>query len=284
MLRDQRRVDREDLGEGLAEAVDAFAGVGDVVGHVAEVALQFLVRAVLGEAGHQSVQHADEGAGGALELDHFTGEFVDSAGDLGVAAEDLGLDLVDVDLDARHHGLVTVDHRVQYRVEHRLRAEFEQLRGLLHAPAYRRQIGGRAMAHGDHEVGADEHMQLAEVDLLGRVEIARRAQDHEQGVAVALQLGPLVRLHRVFHREWVQVELGGQGEELGLSGAGEADPRHAGRLLAQLAEGLGEGGGGRDPDAVLVQGRLHDARHLCGIQPLAAPEVPGPVAPVAAAE
>lgn len=139
----------------------------DVVGHVAQIALEFLVRAVLGEARHQAVQHADERAGGALELDHLAGEFVDAARDLGVAAEDLGLDLVDVDLDARHDRLVAVDDRVQNRVEHRLRTEPEQLGRLLQTAAHPRQIGGRAMPDGDHEVGADEDVELAEVDLLG---------------------------------------------------------------------------------------------------------------------
>ncbi len=265
MLCHQRRVHREDLGEGLAEAVDAFAGVGDVVGDVAEIALQFLVRVVLGEAGHEAVQHADQGAGGALELDHFAGEFVDAAGDLRVAAEDLGLDLVDVVLDARDHRCVAVDHRVENRVEDRLRAELEQVRRLLHASPHRRQIGGRAMADRDHEVRADEDVEFAEVDLLGRVQVTGRAQDDEERVAVAFQLGALVCLHRVLDRERVQVELGGQREKFGLGRAGQPDPCHAGRLFAQLTVGVGEAGGGGDADAVLVQRRLHDARHLGGL-------------------
>lgn len=69
-----------------------------------------------------------------------------------------------------------------------------------------------------------------------------------------------MRLHRVLDRERMQVELGRQRQEFVLRGAGEADPRHAGRPLAQLAEGLGEAGGGGDADTVPVQGRLDDAR------------------------
>lgn len=156
-------------------------------------------------------------------------------------------------------GDVAVDHGVEDRVEDGLGTEFQQLRGVLHAAAHRRQVRRRTMPDGDHEVGAHEDVQFAEVDLLGRVQIAGRAQDDEECVAVALQLRSLVCLHRVLDGERMQVELGGQGEEFGLRGAGEADPCHAGGLVAQLSEGVGEGGGGRDPYAVAVQGRLYDA-------------------------
>lgn len=120
----------------------------------------------LAKTRHQAVQHADQRAGGALELDHFAGEFVDAAGHLGVAAEDLGLDLVDVVLDAGDDRDVAVDHGVEDRVEDGLGTEFQQLRGVLHAAAHRRQVRRRAVPDGDHEVGAHEDVQFAEIDLL----------------------------------------------------------------------------------------------------------------------
>lgn len=66
------------------------------------------------------------------------------------------------------------------------------------------------MPHADHEVRADEHVQLAELDLLDLVAVPRRVQHHEQGVAVALQLRALVSHDRVLDGQLVQVELPGQ--------------------------------------------------------------------------
>ncbi len=74
------------------------------------------------------------------------------------------------------------------------------------------------MPDGDAEVRPNEQVQLAELDLLDVVEIASRAQDDEQGVAVALELGPLVRLHGVLDRELVQVELRRERHQLARSG------------------------------------------------------------------
>lgn len=86
-------------------------------------------------------------------------------------------------------------------------------------------------------------MELAELDLLLGVEVAGGAQDDEEGVAVALQLGALVGLKGVLDGEFVEVELRCQGVEFGLGGAVQADPRHAVGLFAQLPEGLGQRGG-----------------------------------------
>ena len=74
------------------------------------------------------------------------------------------------------------------------------------------------MAHGDHEVRADEDVELAEVDLLDVVHVGRRAQDHEERVAVALQLGSLVGNDRVLDRQLVQSELLGDRQELASLG------------------------------------------------------------------
>src|SRR3712207_9332490 len=82
---------------------DLLGDRGDVVGDVAQVAAQVLVDAVLVEAGSDRVEDAGERLGGALELQHLLRELVDAPRDAGVAAEDLGLDLVDVRGQPRDH-------------------------------------------------------------------------------------------------------------------------------------------------------------------------------------
>ena len=62
------------------------------------------------------------------------------------------------------------------------------------------------MAHGDDEVRPDEEVHLAELDLLGLVEVARRPQHDEERLPVALELGPLVG-DRVLDGELVEVEF-----------------------------------------------------------------------------
>lgn len=64
------------------------------------------------------------------------------------------------------------------------------------------------MADRDQEVRADEDVELGEIDLLLGVEVAGGAQDDEEGVAVALQLGALMGFEGVFDGEFVEVELG----------------------------------------------------------------------------
>ena len=88
------------------------------------------------------------------------------------------------------------------------------------------------MADGDHEVPADEDVDLAELDLLDVVEVAGRPQDDEQRVAVAFELRPLVGDDRVLDRQLVQVELPRHRGEL-LRRPVQADPSHRPRLVAQ---------------------------------------------------
>jgi hypothetical protein len=69
------------------------------------------------EPGGQALQNVQQGAGRPLEFDHLAGQLVDASGHLGVAAEDLRLDLVDVVLQPGDHGGVAVHHGVQDRVQ-----------------------------------------------------------------------------------------------------------------------------------------------------------------------
>jgi hypothetical protein len=57
---------------------------------------------------------------------------------------------------------------------------------------------------GDDEVGADEQVQLPELDLLGLVEVPRRAQVDEEDVAVAFELRALMSLQGVLDGQRVQ--------------------------------------------------------------------------------
>lgn len=115
------------------------------------------------------------------------------------------------------------------------------------------------MPHGDHEVAPDKDVQLAEVDLLRVVEIARGAQDDEEGAAVALQLGPLMGLQGVLDGERVEVELRGEREQFVPAGAVQADPGEGLGGGALLPEGLGERVMGADAASVAVEDGVDDA-------------------------
>ena len=66
------------------------------------------------------------------------------------------------------------------------------------------------MPHREHEVGAHEDVDLAELDLLGVIEVARRSKDDEKRVPVALELRPLVSDDRVLDGELVELERLGE--------------------------------------------------------------------------
>jgi hypothetical protein len=67
---------------------------------------------------------------------------------------------------------------------------------------------------GDRELRAEEEVQLAELDLLQFVDVAGGLEDDEEGVAVALELRPLVGLDRVLDRQLGEVVLLGQLAQL----------------------------------------------------------------------
>jgi hypothetical protein len=79
-------------------------------------------------------------------------------------------------------------------------------------------------------------VDLADLDDLDRVDVARRAQHHEQHVAVAFYLGPLVCADRVLDGEAVQREL--LRDRLDLLGrrAQEPDPAEAAAMVGALAQ------------------------------------------------
>ena len=87
----------------------------------------------------------------------------------------------------------------------------------------RRQVA-LAVADGDDEAGVDEEHQLADLDHLVGVDVASGLDDDEEGVAVELDLGPLVGFDRVLDRQLVQVELAGDRLELLGRGLQDAEP------------------------------------------------------------
>jgi hypothetical protein len=128
-------------------------------------------------------------------------------------------------MQAGDHRRVPVHDAVQHRVQHGLRAVREQLRFALHPPPDGRQVRARAVPDGG-ETGPDEQMDLAELDRLGLVDVARGAQHYEECLAVPFELRPLVRRDGVVDGQAVQAELLGRGEQLDVRGLLQADPGH----------------------------------------------------------
>ncbi len=251
-------VDGQDVAQRLAEAVHPLGHDGRVVGGVAQVSAQLLIGPVLLEPRREAGEHGQQRTDGALELDDLLRQLVDAAAHLGVATEDLGLDLVDVLLQPGHHRRVAVHHAVHDGVQDRLRPQPQELGVALHPPAHGAQVRGQAVADGDDEIGTDEDMDLPEVHLLHVVEVGGRLEDDEQHVVVALELGPLVGDDGVLQRDLVQPELVGHVLELGVGRPEQTDPGHGARLslLGPLAEVRGrvrDRGRALDPLAVVVQ-------------------------------
>ena len=74
-----------------------------------------------------------------------------------------------------------------------------------------------------------EHVHLTELDGLGLIDVAPRAQHQQQHLAAALQLGSLMSLARVYYRDYrerMQVKLrSSDGAKLRRVGPVETDPR-----------------------------------------------------------
>jgi hypothetical protein len=81
--------------------------------------------------------------------------------------------------------------------------------------------------HGDHELRPEEQVQLAEFHDLHRVDVARRAENHESGVSIALELGALVGVNCVLDGKRVQGELFGDRGDLLGGRAEHPDPAEA---------------------------------------------------------
>lgn len=107
------------------------------------------------------------------------------------------------------------------------RPALQQVRACLQLRAHQMQVWSFGVADGDHELRSREDVDLAELDGLRLIDIARGPKHEEQALAVALQLGTLVRLHGVLDGERVQIKLARDLVELLRVRAIQADPRNA---------------------------------------------------------
>ena len=137
-------------------------------------------------------------------------------------------------------GCVVVDDLVEDRPDGRRGAHLEQVGVLLEALARGPQDARLAVAHGDHVAGADEEVDLAELDLLLVIVVARGPQDDEEAVAlVVLELGTLVADAGVLDRQLVEAESLRDPLELLLRGLVEPQPDELAAALAELRRLLG---------------------------------------------
>ena len=102
------------------------------------------------------------------------------------------------------------------------------------------EVARDPLAHRDHEALGHEHGDLAEVDLLAVVVVARRAQHDEQDplvVLVLLDLRAQVEALGVLHREVVQPEAPLDQLELLLARLDDPEPHEPAALLGHTDAG-----------------------------------------------
>ena len=132
----------------------------------------------------------------------------------------------------------------------------EQVRPSLHLDSDLVQ-GEVAVAHGDDESLPGKEEDLAEPNAVRLV--LGRLEDDEQGLAVDLELRPLVRLDGILDGELVEAELASDRFELLLGRLVEPDPGEAPLLAARLV-GLLEGDVAGVAVSVHVDGAVDDHR------------------------
>ena len=171
------------------------------------------------------------GADRAAQLDDLPLEQVDAL-DVGVRhrREDVLFHRVDVGFDQIGDVEVAVHDVVGDRVHDRVGTEFQERRRGVQPLAHPGQPAVLAVADRDDEVGADEDHDLAGLDdLAGQghgfvFDVVDGLEDQEQRLVVALQLRPLMGVHRVLDGQLVQAEHVGDGLHLVLVGFVQADP------------------------------------------------------------
>ena len=178
--------------------------------------------------------------GGSLEGHGLAGQFVNTPKHGRITVEELALNLVNVVLQTHDNRVVFVDDLIEHRVQHRMRTEPQEFRILFEALAHAREIGGFGVPDGDGEVGADEQVHLAELNLLGCVEISRGPENDEECVAIALEFGTLVAGQGILYGEGVEIEFHGDGAKLLLCWPIHANPGEA-TVITQVLEGEVEG-------------------------------------------
>jgi hypothetical protein len=129
--------------------------------------------------------------------------------------------------------VVPFDYLVHDLVEDLDRASPEPVRLALHPLTHLFKRGVLSVADRNDKVLSHESVYLAELDALFVAEITRRLEHSEKGVAVTFELGPLMSLDRIIDRQFVQLELPGDGDELFLRRLVEGDPGEPVGLLAE---------------------------------------------------
>ena len=150
-------------------------------------------------------------------------------GGAGNAAEDLGLEPLEIGLEPGEDGEIAVHDRVHDGVEDEARSPREVLGLGLGARPDVLEAVRRLAAHRQHVVATDEDGHFADDEVavrVGRVDVDR-LQHGEHARPVFLDLGPLVALPRVLDGEFVQAELLGHQREFLIAGFEQRHPDEA---------------------------------------------------------
>lgn len=107
--------------------------------------------------------------------------------------EHLALHLAHVLLETIDDRLVAIHHLVDDGMQHGAGAERQAVGLALQTGSHVDQFRGRLVPHVENGTRSDEHLDLAEVDVLLAVEVLGRPEHQEERIAVLLQLGSLVR-------------------------------------------------------------------------------------------
>ena len=116
------------------------------------------------------------------------------------------------------------------------------IRGDAGAPRQGRQLVGNALGDDEHEIVLLDDLGLHEGHILTGVDVERRVQHHEQGVAVALQLGSLVAFLEVLGQQRGQPHLGDDVIDLGPVGLVDDGDSETLVMTVQPVQGLPDPG------------------------------------------
>ena len=254
----QRQIRFEGRGDQLADVVDHLVDPDDVIMHIPVIRLGVLGNEVEVVA-HQPATHFHERRYRSLQGKQIALERIDPLGrSTGHAdVEDLVLQVLQprfVGFDDRQ---IRIDDEVHQRVKHKPRPLLKLLRHRLAAgPKFGMGSHG-PMANGDQIVRADKNMRFAELEDAIRADL-HGAEHDEEGIAVLLQFGALMRPKCVLYRQIMQAELLLNLPEDRLTWFVQPNPDKPPALGQRLAD-VGEGEV-RYTAAVRVRRAVHDAR------------------------
>ena len=246
----RRQVGVEGGGQQHVEVVDDLRDPVQVVGHVAEVGRGLLVDAAHlggGEAAHRLAERHH----GAAYLRDLPLERVDADRVVGAGGEktDSSTSSTSISREAPTFSYSSTT-RSQMAYITAIGPCSSTLARCSRSAARPCQVDALPVPDGDHEVRADEDVDLAGLDGVVLVDVPERLEDDEERVAVALDLGALVGVAGVLDRERVQVE--GRRRSAGA-------PRRSGRGCPIHWKSPRPHGHARVPEAgvLVVEGDAH---------------------------